>query len=147
MRLCSFCLVLVIIVAIGRTGYADDQPAMTVWKTPWCGCCSGWVDHMEANGFRVEVHEIEDLDPIKDMTAVPERMRSCHTALIDGYVIEGHVPASDVNRLLVDRPEAHGLAVPGMPSGSPGMENGRHDPYNVFLLEHDGSVRVFNSYE
>jgi hypothetical protein len=112
---------------------------ITVYKSPWCGCCTGWVDHMKANGFSVTVKEREDLSPIKRQYSVPENLESCHTAEIDGYTIEGHVPAEDVMRLLAERPKAKGLAVPGMPIGSPGMEQGSEkEAYPVVLFGDDG---------
>ena len=125
---------------------AAGLPAMTVWKSPSCGCCAGWVTHMRGNGFTVTVKETEDLGVVKKLSAVPDRLQSCHTAKVGGYVIEGHVPAKDVKRLLKTRPSAHGLAVPGMPSGSPGMENGQYDRYDVLLFKRDGGTTVFGSY-
>ena len=142
-------LILALILAASLPGrvQAETLPPMTVWKTPWCGCCADWITHMEANGFSVSVREVEDLDAIKQMAGIPEPLRSCHTAQVGGQVIEGHVPADDVKRLLSSRPDAYGLAVPGMPSGSPGMENGMQDPYDVLLIGRDGRVERFNSYE
>jgi len=125
---------------------AEQAPAMTVWKNPSCGCCGGWVEHMRANGFRVTVKEVEDLDPIKKLAGIPEELQSCHTARVGDYTIEGHVPAADVKRLLRDQPAARGLAVPGMPSGSPGMENGQYDAYDVLLIGKDGRTGVYGSY-
>ncbi len=125
---------------------AAEAPLMTVWKSPWCGCCMHWVKHMEAHGFRVDVKDVEDLDPVKKLAGIPDNLQSCHTAHVDGYVIEGHVPAADVKRLLNERPAARGLAVPGMPSGSPGMENGEHDPYDVLLIGKDRTTTVYGSY-
>ena len=105
---------------------------LEVYKSPYCGCCGAWVDHMREAGFAVSVIEQEDLSPVKARLGVPAALQSCHTAVIEGYVIEGHVPAADVARLLAARPMATGLAVPGMPIGSPGMERGaRRDPYDV----------------
>ena len=113
---------------------------LTVYKSPWCGCCTGWVKHMRDNGFSVVVKEREDLSPIKSQYGVPENLQSCHTAEIDGYVFEGHVPADDVRRFLSEKPEGvTGLAVPGMPVGSPGMEQGdEKEPYPVVLFGNDG---------
>ena len=146
-RLWALCLVMLAAAVSGEPVRADGLPAMTVWKTPWCGCCGSWVEHMREQGFSVAVREVEDLDPIKRMAAVPEKLQSCHTARVGGYVIEGHVPAADVKRLLSSRPDVRGLAVPGMPSGSPGMENGMHDPYDVLLIGRDDSVERFSSYD
>lgn len=125
---------------------AAQAAEMTVYKSPWCGCCGAWVEHLQANGFSVAVKEQEDLDPVKRAFGVPEPLQSCHTAVIEGYVIEGHVPAADVRRLLAERPQARGLAVPGMPVGSPGMEQGgRRDRYEVILFG-DGAPRVYSRY-
>ena len=108
---------------------------LKVYKTPSCGCCSAWVDHMRSAGFQVLITDITDLRPIKNKFGVIPELQACHSAVIDGYVIEGHVPARDVLRLLKDRPKAIGLAVPGMPVGSPGMEQGsRRDPFQVILF-------------
>jgi hypothetical protein len=112
-----------------------ETHVLKVYKSPSCGCCSAWVDHMRSAGFRVVATDIADLRPIKDKFEVFSDLRSCHSAVIDGYVIEGHVPAREVIRLLRDRPKAIGLAVPGMPVGSPGMEQGsRRDPFKVILF-------------
>jgi hypothetical protein len=128
---------------------ADAPPAkvqrMVVHKSPTCGCCSAWVDHMRAAGFQVEVRETHNLQPIKERVGVPLGKGSCHTAEIGGYFIEGHVPAEDVKRLLAQKPDAKGLVVPGMPAGSPGMElpDGRTEPYTVELVHRDGSTGAF----
>ncbi len=125
---------------------AADHPAMTVWKDPSCACCGNWIAHMRAAGFTVTVKEVENLTPVKRLAGIPDHLQSCHTAKIDGYTIEGHVPAADVKRLLKTKPKASGLVVPGMPSGSPGMENGTIDPYDVLLLKDDGKTEVFSSH-
>ena len=116
---------------------------VTVWKAASCGCCGGWVDHMRKAGFAVTVHEVDDVDPVKTRLGVPARLQSCHTAEVEGYVLEGHVPADSVARLLRERPQAKGLAVPGMPQGSPGMETGHKDPYQVVLFGTPEGARVF----
>ncbi|MHC9084437.1 DUF411 domain-containing protein [Luteimonas sp. RIT-PG2_3] len=123
-------------------------PLMTVSKHPSCGCCGVWIEHMQAAGFKVAVNDVEDLGPIKQAAGVPYAMGSCHTAQVDGYFIEGHVPASDVLRLLAERPDAKGLTVPGMPMGSPGMEHpdGIVQPYTVTLVRKDGSTQAFSQY-
>jgi len=141
-------IVLAVLVSLGVPTYAigEDLPKMTVWKSPWCGCCVNWVEHMRDAGFEVEVEEVEDLKIVKQMASVPDDLQSCHTARVGGYTVEGHVPATDVVRLLKERPDALGLVVPGMPSGSPGMENGEHDPYDVLILRNDGETEVFSSY-
>ena len=141
---------LLVVTMLGLLGsvqaLAEDLPAMTVWKSPWCGCCGDWIEHMRAAGFEVDVKDVENLDPLKRMAKVPDELQSCHTARVGGYTLEGHVPAADVKRLLEDRPDALGLFVPGMPSGSPGMENGAHDPYDVLMLKPDGGTEVYSSY-
>ncbi|WP_349370939.1 DUF411 domain-containing protein [Salinarimonas sp.] len=101
---------------------AQSLPEVVVWKDPDCGCCGAWVDHMRAAGFSLTVNETSDMGPVKQRLGVPQMLGSCHTATVDGYVLEGHVPAEAVKRLLAERPQAHGLSVPGMPIGSPGME-------------------------
>ncbi len=118
---------------------------MVVHKSEFCGCCGVWVDHMREAGFQVEVRNTEDINPIKQQLGVPPGKGSCHTAEVGGYFIEGHVPAEDVMRLLMEKPDARGLAVPGMPAGSPGMEmpDGRVQPYTVELVGNDGSTSVF----
>lgn len=127
----------------GPQALAGDLPAMTVWKSPFCGCCGAWVDHMRAAGFKVAVKEVDSLSEIKRSAGVPEKLQSCHTARIGGYTVEGHVPAADVKRLLKARPKVHGLAVPGMPIGSPGMETGPPEPYDVVTFTRDGKTEVF----
>lgn len=114
---------------------------MTVYKSPYCGCCKDWIKHVEAAGYAVKVLDKEDMDGIKEILKVPEPAQSCHTAVVGDYIIEGHVPAADIDRLLRERPEARGLAVPGMPAGSPGMEvpDTPADPYTVFLFDDDGA--------
>lgn len=116
---------------------------VTVYKSPYCGCCGGWNAHMRANGFAVKVHELEDVDPIKARYGVPEQLASCHTGLIDGYVIEGHVPADVIKRFLAERPDALGLAAPGMPGASPGMEGADREPYNIVMFDGHGGMSVY----
>ena len=120
-----------------------------VWKSPTCGCCKDWITHLEANGFRVKVNDVGNTGA-RARLKVPMKLGSCHTALVGRYAIEGHVPAADIRRLLKERPDAIGLAVPGMPVGSPGMDgpafDNLQDPYDVLLIAHDGSTQIFNSY-
>lgn len=112
----------------------DAGPAIRVVRSPDCGCCGAWITHLEQNGFTVEEVLSDDVEAEKDRLGVPGHLRSCHTGVVDGYVIEGHVPARDILRLLADRPQADGLSVPGMPLGSPGMEmGGRSDAFDVIL--------------
>ena len=128
---------------------AQTRPQVEVWKDPNCGCCKDWVIHMEANGFDVKVHDIGN-SAVRKRLGVPEKLGSCHTALVGGYAIEGHVPAREVHRLLKERPAAVGLTVPGMPVGSPGMDGkmygDRKDPYDVVLISRNGSTRVYQGY-
>ena len=123
-------------------------PPMIVYKSPTCGCCKGWVEHVKAAGFAVEVHDLDDVTGIKDEAGVPAAARSCHTAIVGGYTIEGHVPAETVVRLLKERPEAAGLAVPGMPVGTPGMEvpGQPADKYDVLVYRADGSTSVYEAH-
>lgn len=123
-------------------------PLVVVHKTPTCGCCGLWVDHVREAGFPVEVHDMDDLGPVKQRLGIPYGKGSCHTAEVDGYAIEGHVPAEDIKRLLAERPDARGLVLPGMPMGSPGMEmpDGRTQPYTVELVRPDGSTEAFASH-
>lgn len=114
-----------------------------VYKSPTCRCCGKWVDHMRANGFTVETKNIGNKEARK-RAGIPTSLGSCHTSLVDGYVIEGHVPASDIKRFLSERPKAIGLAVPGMPKGSPGMESSRSNPYNVLLINKEGNLSVYS---
>jgi len=121
---------------------AQDR-RMTAHKTPWCGCCDGWVRHMRAAGWNIEVVVHEDLAPIRARYGVPDRYAGCHTAVVGAYAVEGHVPASDVARLLRERPEAVALAAPGMPAGSPGMEAAGREPYVTLLIDRGGRATVF----
>jgi hypothetical protein len=126
---------------------AEVAPPIEVWKSATCRCCGNWVKHLEANGFAVTVHASDPstLDRIKRQAGIGEKYASCHTAKIDGYVIEGHVPAPDIKRLVAERPDAVGLTVPGMPVGSPGMEQGSEtEPYDVLMLKKDGTAEIFS---
>ena len=120
-----------------------------IWKDAGCGCCDDWVKHLQADGFATKVHEGGN-GAMREKLGMPQKLGSCHTALIGGYAIEGHVPARDVRRLLAQRPSAIGLTVPGMPAGSPGMDGkiygNRRDPYDVLLVGKDGTTSVFASY-
>lgn len=122
---------------------AAELPGVSVFKNAACGCCNGWVDHMREAGFDVEAHDVGNLTEVKVASGVPGHMASCHTAHIDGYTIEGHVPADVIQRLLAERPDIEGLAVPGMPIGSPGMEGPNPQPYEVFAFDADGNTTVF----
>ncbi len=127
-----------------------DTP-IEVYKSPTCGCCNDWIKHLEANGFTINAHNVADSRQYRARFGMPHKFGSCHTGLVAGYVIEGHVPAKEIKRLLRERPSALGIAVPGMPIGSPGMDtpsyNGHVDPYDVLLVQADGRATVFASYE
>lgn len=129
-------------------GDAATLPVVQVHKTPTCGCCGTWVDHLRHAGFTVEVQDHDDLGPTKQRLGVPYGKGSCHTAEVGGYMVEGHVPAEDIKRLLAEKPSARGVVLPGMPIGSPGMESpdGFVQPYTVELVEADGSTRAFASH-
>jgi len=163
-RIFALVIVGLLLLACDQADSADDSPhttkaaqnagplpasgeigrTITVYKSATCGCCVKWADHLEENGFRVRLHDIEELGKIKRKFSVPADMRSCHTATIGEYVIEGHVPASDIEELLGRRPPQRLLAVPGMPLGSPGMEHPNGSmPYESLLVAKDGSVTVF----
>lgn len=115
---------------------------ITVYKSPSCGCCAKWIDHLTANGFKVTTRNMDNVDPVKDQNHVPAALRSCHTAVVNGYVIEGHVPAADIQKMLRDHPKIAGLSVPGMVTGSPGMEGSGAQAYDVVAFG-DGKTSVF----
>jgi hypothetical protein len=124
--------------------FAGDPPEITVFKTPTCSCCGRWVKHLEASGFRVDTRNMDNLSDIKAENHVKPRLASCHTAIVDGYVVEGHVPADLILRLLKERPEnVVGITVPGMPAGSPGMETGFVQPYEVLTFDAAGDTTVY----
>jgi hypothetical protein len=127
---------------------ARPGTTITVYKSKSCGCCAKWVEHVRANGFETTVHDDEEMDRLKNEMGVPLPVRSCHTALVGAYLIEGHVPAADIQRLLVERPKIAGLAVPGMPAGTPGMAGSHQEEggYEVVAFQADGSTRVFASH-
>jgi len=126
--------------------FVPRKTRITVYKSATCGCCGNWVEYMKHNAFVVDAHDVgEDmLEQVKATAGVPSTLRSCHVALAGGYAFEGHVPADLVTKVLTEKPKAAGLAVPGMPAGSPGMEmGGRHDPYDVMAFDKKGKVWVF----
>jgi hypothetical protein len=133
------------------TGAAAQRSApakpvmMAVYKTPTCGCCAKWVEHMKQNGFTMHVTDLTDLSAIKTKHGVPSKAQSCHTAVVNGYVVEGHVPASDVKRMLKEKPAIAGLALPGMPQGSPGMERPDNlvPAYQVLSFDKGGATRIY----
>ncbi len=125
----------------------SSLPQIEVFKNPDCGCCGAWVDHLKAAGFPVKVQETQDAPAVRKRYGIPDALGSCHTGVVAGYALEGHVPAADVKRLLTLKPVAAGLTVPGMPVGSPGMEVGaRKDAYQVLLVDKAGRSSVFSSY-
>jgi hypothetical protein len=125
------------------------NPTIEVWKSTTCECCGNWVKHLEANGFDVKVNSADTsmLDRVRKGAGISDKLAACHTAKMDGYFIEGHVPSTDIKRLMDEKPDAIGLTVPGMPIGSPGMEQGTEfDKYNVLLIKKDGTTEVFASH-
>ena len=129
---------------IARAMIGTAPIPMTVYKSPSCGCCKSWVTHMQRAGFTVKVIDMDDLTTVKKNAGVPQKLQSCHTALVGGYVVEGHVPADLVKKMLNQKPQIIGLAVPGMVTGSPGMEMGdSKDPYDVIAFDRTGKTSVF----
>ncbi|MES9844318.1 MAG: DUF411 domain-containing protein [Candidatus Sedimenticola sp. 6PFRAG5] len=145
-------LALVVLLLIGGLGLLSAQQSssstdhnIVVYKSPTCGCCKEWVKHLKNNGFSVEVHNQQNVAPIKRELGVPARLQSCHTAKVGDYVIEGHVPADLISKLLVEKPKIKGLAVPGMPMGSPGMEGSRKDDYDIVTFSENGRTSIYAS--
>lgn len=137
-------------VVLGVSIAAQRSPApvrMVVYKSPTCGCCASWVTYMAAHGFATTVTDMADVTPIKTQHGVPSALSSCHTALVGGYVIEGHVPAEDVRRLLREKPAIAGLAAPGMPAGSPGMDVPNSPPFDVIAFDAKGGTRVYATHK
>ena len=122
---------------------AQSLPKVDIYKSPSCGCCGKWIEHMKSNGFKVEIHEVTDISGNRKKLGMPDKFGSCHTSKIGAYVVEGHVPAADVKRLLKEKPKAIGIAVPSMPPGSPGMDIPNSPPYETLLVQSDGSNQVF----
>lgn len=139
----NFSLGLLLGATFLSTAALAEEPKVTVYKSPTCGCCTKWITHLRENGFEVEPVDLDDLRMIKSMSGIQPEQASCHTAQVDGYVIEGHVPADDIRRLLAEHPDARGLAVPGMPMGSPGMDTPTPQHYRVLLIGKDGDTEVF----
>ncbi|MES9964333.1 MAG: DUF411 domain-containing protein [Candidatus Sedimenticola sp. 20ELBAFRAG] len=145
-------LALVVLLLIGGLGLLSAQQSssstdhdIVVYKSPTCGCCKEWVKHLKNNGFSVEVHNQQNVAPIKRELGVPARLQSCHTAKVGDYVIEGHVPADLISKLLLEKPKIKGLAVPGMPMGSPGMEGPRKDDYDIVTFSENGRTSIYAS--
>lgn len=146
MKFLSVCFALVGLLALSPIAMSAEDMSVEVWKSPTCGCCIKWVEHLRDNGFSVSVRNVAPsvLSGIKKAAGVPGNLESCHTAKIGNYFIEGHVPADDVKRLMSEKPEGRGLGVPGMPIGSPGMEMGTtREPYNVMLVKKSGDAGVY----
>ena len=144
----------IVLAVLGIGGYfyfspmaSANLPTVTVYKSPSCNCCNKWVTHMREQGFQVEIKSRFDVQPVKKQVGLPSSLAACHTAVVDNYVVEGHVPAEDVKRLLRNKPDVRGLSVPGMPVGSPGMERGnRVEPYEVVSFTPAGDTSVFARY-
>lgn len=137
-----FFMLVVTALAFG-SALAQSAATVEVFKSPSCGCCGKWVEHLRQNGFQVQSHDVNDIPATRKKLGMPNQLGSCHTATIGGYVVEGHVPAADIGHLLKDKPKALGLAVPLMPLGSPGMENATPVPYQTLLVQADGTSKVF----
>lgn len=142
-RLKKLLIALALATTTANIAHADGLPQVEVWKSPTCGCCTKWIDHLRNAGFDVVAHNTSKVDVARTKLSLPDRYVSCHVARVGAYAIEGHVPASDIKRLLEERPMAIGLAVPGMPMGSPGMEGPRSEPYQTLLVGHGGNGKVF----
>jgi len=132
--------------AVRAPNDATAKPTITVYKDPSCGCCKNWIEHLIKHGYRVDAKDSPNMSEIKHTLGVPDAVTSCHTAMVNGYLIEGHVPAADIDRLLATKPHIAGLAVPGMPAGSPGMEGPRSEHYKILSFDKSGKTGVFASY-
>lgn len=148
MKIRSMLAGMLALTALTGIVHAQSQSIMTVYKDANCGCCEGWVDHMRKSGFNIVVHNVDDMSEVKTKHGVAASLAGCHTAVIDGYVVEGHVPAQAVKKLLADHPEAIGIAAPGMPMGSPGMDGPGIEPeaFDVLLFNKDKADR-FGTYK
>ena len=135
---------LLLVAALGAgSALAQTLPKVDVYKSPTCECCGKWIEHLRNNGFNVDTHVVNDVPAARKKLGMSDKFGSCHTAKVGGYVVEGHVPAADVQRLLQEKPKALGLAAPGMPPGSPGMDIPNAPPYDTLLVRTDGTSRVF----
>jgi hypothetical protein len=142
-------LALALTTSAARPSVADSpakRPVITVYKDAGCGCCKSWVEHLIKHGYRVDAKDTPDMTEVKRALGVPDALSACHTAVVNGYLIEGHVPAADIARLLKEKPKVRGLAVPGMPMGSPGMEGTRTQHYQVLSFDKAGKTKIFASY-
>jgi hypothetical protein len=138
----------VLIILFSGGSYAGGTASnVTVYKSPTCGCCAGWVDYLRDNGFKVVTHNVDSLEKIKaDLGLTDNRLKSCHTAVVDGYVVEGHVPVSDIQRLITEKPDIIGISAPGMPQMSPGMASIVPKDYDVLSFDKEGKIELFSSY-
>lgn len=141
--------VLIVALSVGLLAACSKadakRPTVTVYKSPTCGCCTKWVGHLEQNGFKVKTTNMPNVAPMKDRLGVPGGLGSCHTAVVDGYVVEGHVPADVIHRLLTERPDVTGIAVAGMPIGSPGMEGPNPQSYDIVAFTKEGQQHIYAS--
>ena len=146
-----FKLLSAMLLAFSMTSVAEESPAnkeMTVYRSPTCGCCGKWKEHADLNRFIIKDIVSDDMQAIKKKYGVPEKLASCHTAIVDGYVTEGHVPAADIEKLLKIKPKVVGIAAPGMPMGSPGMEmGGKQDDYDVVSFDSEGNYQIFSEHK
>lgn len=136
-------LLMAITLGTGVNLPASAADAVDIYKSPYCGCCEKWVEHLRQAGFDVRTYDVNDVPAARQRLGMPESLGSCHTAKVAGYVVEGHVPAADIQRLIKEKPKALGLAVPSMPPGSPGMESSKPVPYNTLLVQAGGTSTVF----
>ncbi|NOT11881.1 MAG: DUF411 domain-containing protein [Methylococcaceae bacterium] len=132
---------------VGASKTETDKPDIVVYRSPTCGCCEKWIAHLKQNNFNIHAIVTDNVQSIKDKYGVPQEMASCHTAIVDGYVVEGHVPAKDILTFLKAKPKVTGISVPGMPKGTPGMEMGGKDPYDVVSFDRDHRVEIFSNHE
>lgn len=146
MKLRQTAQVFAVVLALLSAVAGAAQPVVTVYKSSTCDCCGKWIEYLRTNGFAVNAIDVRDLSEYNQRLGVPPELVSCHTATVDGYLIEGHVAAREIKRLLAERPKAKGLAVPSMPPGSPGMEGTRSIPYDVLLFQADGKYTVYQKY-
>ena len=138
-----FAAALVVTLGAAALPTTAVPPSILVYKSPSCGCCKAWMEHLSQNGFQVTGKDMDNVQPMKDEVGLPAKLASCHTAIVDGYVIEGHVPAADIQRLLKERPKIVGLSAPGMPPSSPGMDQPGKVPYDVIAFDAKGATTVF----
>ena len=143
MRYPGLVLTLIASLSGGFAAAANAGEVIDVYKSPNCGCCGSWIDHLKAAGFEIRAHNVMDIPAARKQLGMPDSLGSCHTAKVGGYVVEGHVPAADIQRLLKEKPKALGIAVPSMPPGSPGMEGPKPVPYNTLLVQAGGETSIF----